>query len=191
LQGVLHLLKPERVTARACPSIFSCVRWPWTSRRSAAGVILSGMGSDGTMGARALKEKAGAVLVQSPGTARFDAMPRSAIDAGLADMVAPAGELPQKNPGLLCPPHDVRGPCGRGRRRGHRGAAENLRTALEKVLILVRAQTGHDFSLYKKGTVYRRIQRRMAIHQMRHGRCLCPPPAAKTRLRPNCSTRSC
>jgi hypothetical protein len=59
-------------------------------------VILSGMGSDGTLGLRAIKEKAGVVLVQEPATAKFDSMPRSAIDAGLADIVAPADELPGK-----------------------------------------------------------------------------------------------
>jgi two-component system CheB/CheR fusion protein len=58
------------------------------------GVILSGMGSDGTLGLRAIKEKAGVVLVQNPATAKFNGMPRSAIDAGLADIVAPVEELP-------------------------------------------------------------------------------------------------
>jgi two-component system CheB/CheR fusion protein len=52
-------------------------------------VILSGMGSDGTLGLRAIKEKGGVVLVQDPATAKFDGMPRSAIDSGLADIVAP------------------------------------------------------------------------------------------------------
>ena len=54
------------------------------------------MGSDGTLGLRAIKEKAGVVLVQEPATAKFDGMPRSAVDAGLADIVAPADELPGK-----------------------------------------------------------------------------------------------
>ena len=58
------------------------------------GVILSGMGSDGTLGLRAIKEKAGVVLVQDPATAKFDGMPRSAIDSGLADIVAPVDDLP-------------------------------------------------------------------------------------------------
>jgi two-component system CheB/CheR fusion protein len=58
------------------------------------GVILSGMGSDGTLGLRAIKENAGVVLVQDPATAKFDGMPRSAVDAGLADIVAPVEELP-------------------------------------------------------------------------------------------------
>ena len=59
-------------------------------------MILSGMGSDGTLGLRAIKEKAGVALVQDPATAKFDGMPRSAIDAGLADIVAPVDELPGK-----------------------------------------------------------------------------------------------
>ena len=63
---------------------------------NAAGVILSGMGSDGTLGLRALKEKAGGVFVQTPEAATFDAMPRNVVDSGLADVVASAEQLPEK-----------------------------------------------------------------------------------------------
>ena len=117
------------------------------------------MGSDGTLGLRAIKEKAGLVLVQEPASAKFDSMPSSAIDAGLADMVAPAEELPGKIIDYL-----------RHTPRHHQDRASPLeekdQSALEKVLILLRAQTGHDFSLYKKNTIYRRIERRMGIHQI-------------------------
>jgi two-component system CheB/CheR fusion protein len=76
------------------------------------GVILSGMGSDGTRGLRAIKEKAGVTFVQSLSSAKFDGMPRSAIEAGLADVVAPAEELPGPVPrgsGLPCA--DPARPC--------------------------------------------------------------------------------
>ncbi|MCJ7829753.1 MAG: chemotaxis protein CheR, partial [Desulfobacterales bacterium] len=122
------------------------------------GVILSGMGSDGTLGLRAVKEKAGAVFVQAPASAKFDGMPRSAIDAGLADVVAPAEELPARiidylNHARLMTEPDL--------------PRENkTRSALEKVFILLRTQTGHDFSLYKKSTIYRRVERRMSLHQI-------------------------
>ena len=85
-------------------------------------------------------------------------MPRSAVDAGLADVVAPAEELPGriidylKHAPLIAQP-DLS-------RKG------KTQSALEKVCILLRAQTGHDFSLYKKSTTYRRIERRMGLHQI-------------------------
>lgn len=96
------------------------------------------------------------MLVQSPQTARFGAMPRSAIDAGLADMVAPAAQLPAKVLAYFAHPMMAENRADPETRL----RADALQAALEKVLILVRTQTGHDFSLYKKGTIYRRIQRR-------------------------------
>src|SRR6185436_13600317 len=103
------------------------------------GVILSGMGSDGTLGLRAIKEKAGVVLVQDPATAKFDGMPRSAIESGLADIVAPVDDLPGKILAYL-------------RRTPLVHAAEveleeKTQSALEKTIILLRTHTGHDFSL--------------------------------------------
>ena len=96
--------------------------------------------------------------MQDPASAKFDGMPSSAVEAGLADVVAPVEALPGKimaylnhvplivKPGL---------------------AAEDYnQSAFEKIAILLRAQTGHDFSLYKKSTVYRRIERRMGTHQI-------------------------
>ena len=116
------------------------------------------MGSDGTLGLRAIKEKAGVVFVQEPASAKFDGMPRSAIDAGLADIVAPVEELPGKIIAFLQHAPLIAKP----------GLAQEdkAQSGLEKVVILLRAQTGHDFSLYKKTTVYRRIERRMGIHQI-------------------------
>jgi two-component system CheB/CheR fusion protein len=158
LHGVLHLLKPVAPRGLQLPIDFFLRALALDQQANAAGVILSGMGSDGTLGLRALKEKAGGVFVQTPGTAMFDAMPRNAVDSGLADVVAPADQLPDKisayfSHPLLTGPLDER-------------MADRLHSSLEKILILVRAHTGHDFTEYKKSTVYRRIQRRMAIHQI-------------------------
>lgn len=159
LHGTLHLLKPTAARGQSLPIDFFLRSLALDQGPLAAGVILSGMGSDGTLGLRALKERGGGVFVQSPATANFPAMPSHAVDAQLADVVAPAEELPRRilayfaHPLLSAPGADA--------------AGQYLRGALEKILILVRAQTGHDFSAYKKSTVYRRIQRRMAIHQLR------------------------
>src|ERR1035441_6106284 len=93
LHGVLHLLKPTATRGMRLPIDFFFRSLAQDQQEHSIGVILSGMGSDGTLGLRAIKESAGVVLVQEPATAKFDSMPRSAIDAGLADIVAPVDEL--------------------------------------------------------------------------------------------------
>jgi len=122
------------------------------------GVILSGMGSDGTLGLRAIKEKGGGVFVQEPASAKFDGMPRSAIDQGLADIVAPAEILPSKIIAYLKHLPVFSQPLVT--------IEEKALSSLKKIIILLRTQTGHDFSLYKKNTIYRRIERRMGIHEI-------------------------
>jgi chemotaxis methyl-accepting protein methylase/PAS domain-containing protein len=158
LHGALHLFEPVAPRGLRLPIDFFLRSLADDCQQRAIGVILSGMGSDGTMGLRAIKEKAGLVLVQDPASAKFDSMPKSAIDAGLADIVAPVEELPGKITAYLQhalhitrtqPPLELKD-----------------QSALEKVLILLRSKTGHDFSLYKKSTVYRRVERRMGIHQI-------------------------
>lgn len=158
LHGVLHLLAPAAPRGLRLPIDFFLRSLAQDQQERSIGVILSGMGSDGTLGLRAIKERAGVVLVQEPASAKFDGMPRSAIDAGLADIVAPVHELPGKivaylnRRPLLVPTEKV--------------VDEKSQSALEKAVILLRAHTGHDFSLYKRNTLYRRIERRMGIHQI-------------------------
>jgi two-component system CheB/CheR fusion protein len=123
-------------------------------------VVLSGMGSDGTLGLRAIKEKAGAAFVQEPASAKFDGMPRSALDAGLADVVAAVEELPDK---IIAYIHHTPRLAAEERTGLH---AEKAQSGLEKVFVLLRSRTGNDFSLYKKSTVYRRVERRMGLHQI-------------------------
>lgn len=122
------------------------------------GVILSGMGSDGTLGMSAIKEEAGLTLVQEPASARFDSMPRSVIDSGFADIIAPAEELPGRIISYL------------GTATSHWNSAQSLRdkeqTAFEKISVLLKVKTGHDFSLYKPTSIKRRVERRMGIHKI-------------------------
>lgn len=122
------------------------------------GVILSGMGTDGTLGLRAIKEKGGGVFVQDPSSAKFDNMPRSAIEAGLADVVSPVEDLPVRIMGYL--QHKA------GNGRVDPGLTGEIQNAFDKIVILLRAHTGHDFSAYKKTTVCRRVERRMGVHQI-------------------------
>jgi len=160
LHGVLHLFEPATPRGLRLPIDFFFRSLAEDQQELSAGIVLSGMGTDGTLGIKAIKEKGGLVLVQDPATAKFDSMPQSAIDTGLADYVAPAMELPDKLVSLLTLPHSVRLP-------GVEPVLESkAMSALEKIIILLRAQTGQDFSLYKKGTLYRRIERRMGIHQI-------------------------
>ncbi len=123
-----------------------------------AAVILSGMGSDGTGGARAVREAAGVVFVQAPETAKFDAMPRSVIDAGLADVVAAADALPRRIREVLAQPA--------ANERTHDAAAGAEDEALDVVVAVLRGATGHDFSLYKRSTLARRVARRAGVHQL-------------------------
>ena len=158
LQGRLHLLEPTAPRGLRLPIDFFLRALAEDQQEHSVGVILSGMGSDGTQGLRAIKEKAGLVLVQEPGSAKFDSMPRSAIDAGLADIVAPVEDLPgkiihylQRTPLLA---------------RTEAKIEDKTQSALEKVVILLRTHTGNDFSFYKRNTLHRRIERRMGIHQI-------------------------
>ena len=94
LHGVLHLLEPSAPHGLRLPIDFFFRSLAADRGERAIGVILSGMGTDGTLGLKAIKEKAGVVLIQEPASAKFDGMPRSALDAGLADIVAPPEQLP-------------------------------------------------------------------------------------------------
>jgi two-component system CheB/CheR fusion protein len=158
LHGVLHLLAPAAPRGLRLPIDFFFRSLAQDQQENSVGVILSGMGSDGTLGLRAIKEKAGVVLVQEPATAKFDSMPRSAIDAGLADIVAPVEELPEKILNYL-----QRTPLIA---RKEVALEDKTQSTLEKVVILLRTHSGNDFSYYKRNTLYRRIERRMGIHQI-------------------------
>lgn len=158
LHGILHLLDMLSPRGFRLPIDFFFRSLADDQQENSIGVILSGMGSDGTLGLRAIKEHAGTVFVQEPSNAKFDGMPRSAIDAGLADVIAKVEELPSKI--IAINRHTPRitklNLSGEGK----------TSSSLDKILILLRSQTRHDFSLYKKSTVYRRVERRMSIHQI-------------------------
>src|SRR5471030_830473 len=158
LHGVLHLLDPASPRGLRLPIDFFLRSLAQDRHEHSIGVILSGMGSDGTLGLRAIKEKGGVVLVQEPATAKFDGMPRSAIDSGMADIVAPVDDLPER---IIAYLH--RTPLVHA---SEPSIGEKTQSALEKIIILLRTHTGHDFSHYKKNTFNRRIERRMGIHQI-------------------------
>ena len=159
LRGVLHLLKPAESHGLRLPIDFFLRALAVDQKERSIGVILSGMGSDGVLGLRAIKEQAGATFVQMPSCAQFDSMPSSAVRAGLADVVAPAEELITKIISFIKHTPKLK-------LHVDTQLEESDVSSLDKIVLLLRAKTGHDFSLYKKTTISRRIERRMALHQL-------------------------
>lgn len=122
-------------------------------------IILSGTGSDGSLGVKAIKAEAGMVMVQQPQTAKFAGMPSSAIATGLIDYTLPPAGMPQQ---LLA---YAKGPY-LGMSKATAGVGPIPAEPLQKILRLLRDRTGHDFSAYKVNSVNRRIERRMNLHQI-------------------------
>ncbi len=126
----------------------------------AVAVVLSGMGADGTLGMQAVKAVGGLTAAQTPESAQFDSMPRSAIAAGCVDIIASAAQLPARIVAFAdqLPKRD--------------GSPDSQEMSLppaapmEQIIHLLQAHTGHDFSLYKVSTLLRRIERRMIIHRL-------------------------
>jgi two-component system CheB/CheR fusion protein len=120
----------------------------------AIAVILSGTGADGSSGLKAIRGKGGSVIVQDPDEAGYDGMPRSAIMTGLVNIVLPV----EKIPAVL-----VEYGYGQPMAVPTPEAAEVINTWLADIIDLLRTNTAHDFTLYKHGTLQRRIERRMGM----------------------------
>lgn len=157
LKRVLYLFDPLEARGLRLPIDFFLRSLALDQKERSVGVILSGMGSDGSIGLHAIKENDGIVMVQTPETAKFDSMPRNAIDSVLADIVAPVNELPTRLIDLIKQSTTL---------KPEAEIDTKEKNALEKIIILLRTHTGNDFSLYKKNTLYRRIERRMGIHKI-------------------------
>jgi chemotaxis protein methyltransferase CheR/two-component system CheB/CheR fusion protein len=161
LHATLFLLEPLAARGLRLPINFFFKTLADDQQEYAVGIILSGMGSDGTLGLEAIKQNAGLSLVQSPESAKFDSMPQSAIHAGLADIVAPVQDLPKRLVALLEHTFSASLPAV------IRSQPPKAKGSLEQIVIILRTRTGNDFSLYKKNTLYRRIERRMSMHQVK------------------------
>ncbi|MCB2379575.1 PAS domain-containing protein [Hymenobacter sp. BT635] len=160
LHGTLLLFAPTQPRGKRLPIDFFFQSLAKDARERAICVILSGLGTDGTIGLKMVMENFGMVMVQAPDTAEYDSMPRSAVATEFVDYVLPAEQLPAK---LL---EYVHKPLMERPRREVAESASKPAHALQKIFILIRAQTGHDFSFYKRNTVFRRIERRMNSHQI-------------------------
>ena len=159
LDGTLQLLEPAAPRGHRLPIDFFFRSLAQDQHERAICIVLSGTGSDGTQGVRAVKGEGGMVMAQNPESTEYDGMPRSAIATGLVDYVLPPAEMP---PQLIA---YVAHAFGRTPRPVSLPAPK-AGDAMKKVFILLRAQTGHDFSQYKQSTINRRVERRMAVHQI-------------------------
>ena len=160
LHGILQLIEPTGAPGPRMPIDYFFRSLAQDQGERAIAIILSGMGTDGTVGLRAIKGELGMAMVQDIGSAKYDGMPRSAVDTGMVDYVLPPENMPeyllryadhagQKAAVKISPPVEGK-----------------LPDALQKVFLLLRTHTGHDFSLYKPNTLCRRIERRMNVHHI-------------------------
>jgi two-component system, chemotaxis family, CheB/CheR fusion protein len=157
LNGRLHLLDFVEIHGVRLPINFFFHSLADDMGERSIGIILSGMGSDGTLGLQSIKERGGLTMAQEPSTAGFDSMPKSAIKSMQIDVVAPANELPGRLISFLkrtLPPYN------------YSKIDFKDKSTLEKIVLLIRTKTGHDFSYYKKSTIYRRVERRMMVHKI-------------------------
>jgi len=159
LHGTLHLMDPDAPRGLRLPIDFFFRSLARDQRERAICIVLSGTGTDGTLGLRAIKEVGGMAMAQDPESAKYDGMPRSAIATGLVDYILPAREMPEQ---LIA---YVQHAFGRAPRKAP-DAVPKTNDLHKKIFVLLRAQTGYDFSYYKQNTVRRRIERRLALHQI-------------------------
>ncbi len=158
--GTLHLSQPVARHGARMPFDFLLESLANAYGPRAMGVVLSGTGSDGSIGMRALKEKGGFVIAQDPSEAGYDGMPRSAILTGVVDRVLRVADIAtallEHDRDLNAMPEQVPPPQ-------QAGPPE----AIARIIDLVRSRTTHDFRLYKPGTLQRRIERRMTMADMK------------------------
>jgi len=158
LNGCLQLMEPSSPRGQRLPIDFFFRSLAQDQRERSIAIVLSGTGSDGSLGVRAIKGEAGMVMAQSPESAEYDGMPRNAIATGVVDFELPPAEMAAALISYTA----------------HAFGNASLETIpstekanfLKKIFILLRDQTGHDFSQYKPNTVMRRIERRMAVHRI-------------------------
>ena len=159
LNGTLQLLPPAAPRGQRLPIDFFFRSLAADQHERAICIVLSGTGSDGTLGVRAIKGEGGMAMAQTPASTEYDGMPRSALATGLVDYELPPAEMADQ---LIAYVAHVF-----GRLEPHPSELPpKVENALKKIFVLIRAKLGHDFSQYKPNTIHRRIERRMALHQI-------------------------
>lgn len=154
--GALQLSVPQQPRGQRMPIDAFLRSLAEDQGEQAVGIVLSGTGTDGTLGLRAILGEGGVSLVQEPASAKYDGMPTSAIKCGYATHTLAPEKMPEALQAVV-------------RRLGvHEQAPAVLKdsTGVNRILMALRSGTGHDFSLYKKSTIGRRIERRLALHNI-------------------------
>ncbi|MGI4834142.1 MAG: CheR family methyltransferase [Janthinobacterium lividum] len=163
LHGSLFLLKPTQPSGRRQPIDFFLQSLAKDVGERAVCIILSGAGTDGSLGLKLIMESFGMVMVQTPESAAFDGMVRAALATEFVDFVLPPELMAAQLLDYLAHPL-----ASRSLREPAAGEQPSQPLhALQKIFLLIRTQTGHDFSFYKRNTVFRRIERRMNSQQIR------------------------
>jgi two-component system, chemotaxis family, CheB/CheR fusion protein len=155
----LHLIEPIKGRGINMPIDFFFRSLSEDQKERAIGIIVSGTASDGTLGIKAIKGEGGMAMVQDPATAKYDGMPHSAVATGMVDFVVPVEKMPQTLLGYIR--HPFLSSPGKIKL-----SETNTQQQLNKMYALIRSATGHDFSKYKTNTIQRRIERRLAVHQL-------------------------
>jgi two-component system CheB/CheR fusion protein len=158
-QGTFLLVQPTEARFTRLPIDIFFRSLALELEEKAICIVLSGTGSDGTLGLEAVKGAGGMTMAQAEKQAKYPFMPRSAIDTGLVDFVLTVEKMPEEIIRYLKHPYLEE-------RERELPADQHFQTYLQKVLMLVRANTKHDFSHYKQTTIRRRIGRRMAVHKL-------------------------
>ncbi|MEZ7985160.1 MAG: CheR family methyltransferase, partial [Pseudomonadales bacterium] len=158
--GCLQLLDPIAPHGHRLPIDLFLRSMAYEQRERSIAIILSGTGSDGTLGVRAIKAEGGMVMAQSPESAEFDDMPISAIDTGMVDYQLPPSEMATQLIAYINHLIEKR-PTTTATHKW-----QNDTSLRNKIFALLRNQTSHDFSQYKPSTINRRIDRRLAVHQI-------------------------
>ncbi len=159
LNGSLQLFEQAAPRGQNMPIDFFFRSLAKDQHERAICIILSGTGSDGTLGLRAIKGEGGMAIAQSPDTTEYEGMPLSAISTGLVDYQLPPDKMAKQLISYVSHVYDI----SKNQESPPISKAEN---ALKKVFVLIRNQTGHDFSKYKPSTINRRIERRLAVQQI-------------------------
>jgi two-component system CheB/CheR fusion protein len=157
--GTLQLMEPSQIPGPRMSIDYFLRSLAQDQRERAVCIILSGMGTDGSLGLKAIKEELGMAMIQDLDGAKYTGMPRSAMETGLADYVLPPAEMPEQL--IKYTRHLEDKPILK-----ITSAERAIPDALQQIFVLLRSSTGHDFSHYKQNTICRRIERRMKIHQM-------------------------
>ena len=157
----MRLLSRRRTAGRHLPINRFFASLAEDQKSAAIGVILSGTASDGTLGLQAIKSEGGVAFAQDPKSAGYPGMPESAILAGCVDFVLPPEEIARELVRLEHLPYAKRTAAVLEAEPPFAGAAD-----LQKIIHILRTATGVDFSLYKTGTIKRRVARRMILHKI-------------------------